>query len=615
MEKLLNYQLEVSVCLIVFYSFYKLLLRKETDFVFRRFYLITSSIISFLLPALNIRFTLKTNEIPAEYLNFIPQQMINFSPQTAPVINLTPELVIAWIWLTGLTFMVLRFISSIYYVHKIVKKSKPQSEYNKVRLAMDDIQSFSFFKTIVLSKSHFQSQSVKYILAHEQAHSDQYHSYDVVIMEILKSLQWFNPAAWLLARETTQNLEYLADRKVIRAVGGKKEYQMAIVQFARQQKSKSPRSEFSKTNLKNRIMMINQPNNQKIKAWKSMLLLPVVGALFMSFSVIPENPELKKEILPILTESANLSLLSKNIVGLGFQKDSVYHIVDTPPEPISGSLNYNEALLKNLNYPEKSKTQGVEGSVFVQFFVRKDGKISDVTVVKGIAADCDHEAVRLIKEGPGWIPGQHNGKNVSVRMIWPVTFSLSDHDKNRAKIENNKSIARGVSQTKSADQKADPSFMVNEKEISKEEFDVLNPESIESISVLKGADAKTSDEESAKNGIIKINMKSSYSTDDNVKYQLKISDAAINPIAIRLHPETESVTEGETGIKIRGIDTNSIFKNNPPLIFKDGVEISTKELSNINSYSIKSIEVIKEEEAIKTYGDKGKNGVILITIE
>ncbi len=549
MKDLLIYQLEVAACISVFYLFYWLLLRKETNFSFRRIYLISASGLSFLIPFLNIRFAIKSNEIPIDYLNFIPQQIIYFSPQPDQQSEITPELIFSWIWVIGLVIMAMRLVASVYYVNKIVTKATPQPQDNKIKLTQANIQSFSFFKTIVLSQAHFHSNAMKYILAHEQAHTNQYHSLDVFCMEVLKSFQWFNPVAWLFANEAIQNLEYLADQNVVRSMNDKQEYQMAIVQFAHQGRSKPLHSEFSKSNLKNRIIMLNLPNTQKIKAWKFLLLLPLIGTMLMSFSIKIENLDLKQEvvdILPLLSESTNEITVKEEEQAFETQKSSV--------EIIAESTGENQTLSASKNLPKSEFT----------------------------------------------LTSKQSQSSITTRdTLQNETFKINSKD--------------GKS----------PLFIVDSKEISKSEFEAIDPESIESISVLKDTYTKSKYGEKGKNGVVEIKLKDSYTPTSNLYNQKNVvgypSGNSLNTgtgakigFDISLLNKNDTVPDNNKEIKIRETEKSGIDTENPPIIYKDGVEITMEEMGKIDPESIKSIEVTKDKMAIEKYGEKGKNGVLNI---
>ncbi|MGB3618259.1 MAG: energy transducer TonB, partial [Catalinimonas sp.] len=74
--------------------------------------------------------------------------------------------------------------------------------------------------------------------------------------------------------------------------------------------------------------------------------------------------------------------------------------------------------------PEQARRMGVEGRVFVQFVVERDGTLTDVQAVKGIGAGCDEEAIRAVKESPKWKPGKQRGRPVRVRMVMPIVFKM-----------------------------------------------------------------------------------------------------------------------------------------------------------------------------------------------
>lgn len=104
--------------------------------------------------------------------------------------------------------------------------------------------------------------------------------------------------------------------------------------------------------------------------------------------------------------------------------DEIFTIVEQQPSPKGGMPAFYEYVSKNLKYPAQARRMGIEGRVFVQFVIEKDGSITDVKAIKGIGAGCDEEAERVIKEAPKWNPGKQRGRPVRVRMILPITFKL-----------------------------------------------------------------------------------------------------------------------------------------------------------------------------------------------
>lgn len=106
------------------------------------------------------------------------------------------------------------------------------------------------------------------------------------------------------------------------------------------------------------------------------------------------------------------------------EAEQIFTIVEDQPEFPGGTAAFYQYVQKNLKYPNQARRMGIEGKVFVQFVVDKDGNITDVQSVKGIGAGCDEEAERVIKASPKWKPGKQRGNPVKVRMILPITFKL-----------------------------------------------------------------------------------------------------------------------------------------------------------------------------------------------
>jgi len=103
--------------------------------------------------------------------------------------------------------------------------------------------------------------------------------------------------------------------------------------------------------------------------------------------------------------------------------DQIIDFASDQPLPKGGYAAFYDYLRKNIKYPRRAQQLGIEGKVFVQFVVEKDGTLSQLKVVKGIGAGCDEEAMRVL-QNTSWIAGKQRARNVRVRMVLPVTFAL-----------------------------------------------------------------------------------------------------------------------------------------------------------------------------------------------
>lgn len=105
--------------------------------------------------------------------------------------------------------------------------------------------------------------------------------------------------------------------------------------------------------------------------------------------------------------------------------DAPIDIAEVMPEPEGGFEAFYSYIRKHLHYPAQARRMGIEGKVYVQFVVDKDGKLTDLQVIKGIGAGCDKEVMRIMEKAPDWKPGRQNGLRVKVRRVVPIDFRLN----------------------------------------------------------------------------------------------------------------------------------------------------------------------------------------------
>ena len=108
------------------------------------------------------------------------------------------------------------------------------------------------------------------------------------------------------------------------------------------------------------------------------------------------------------------------------EAEEIFMIVEEQPEPIGGTAAFYKFVAEELDYPDQARRTGIEGKVFVQFVVDKEGNLTQPKIAKGIGGGCDEEALRVISKAPKWKPGKQRGKPVSVIRIIPIHFKLMD---------------------------------------------------------------------------------------------------------------------------------------------------------------------------------------------
>jgi protein TonB len=118
------------------------------------------------------------------------------------------------------------------------------------------------------------------------------------------------------------------------------------------------------------------------------------------------------------------SVKSRTMEEIETEDAEIFMIVEQMPEFPGGQEKLHAFLAENIKYPESAKENGIQGTVYVTFIVRKDGRISGAKILRGIGADCDEEALRVVNKMPSWKPAKQRGKNVDVQFNLPIGFKL-----------------------------------------------------------------------------------------------------------------------------------------------------------------------------------------------
>jgi len=106
------------------------------------------------------------------------------------------------------------------------------------------------------------------------------------------------------------------------------------------------------------------------------------------------------------------------------EAEEIFQFVEQAPAPVGGMKQFYEHIAKNMEYPVIARRMAIEGKVYIQFIVDKDGTLRDFQILKGIGSGCDEEAIRVLKNSPKWEPGKQRGRPVKVRMALPIIFQL-----------------------------------------------------------------------------------------------------------------------------------------------------------------------------------------------
>ena len=275
----LKYDAKVAVALLVFYLFYRFLLKKETFHRFNRVVLVGTAVLSFLLPLCIITIH-KPMEMAAPLVTEsamvaeLPEQELAPLVQASEPWWSVAPIILFW---TGVAFVLARVLVSILSILRIIRQAEPVREEDGCRILVTErnIDPFSWMKYIVLSRKDWELPHES-ILTHEKAHIAYGHSIEILLVDVLSALQWFNPAIRMLRADLKELHEYEADDAVLRAGANLREYQYLLIRKAVSKSGYSVANSFNHSILKNRITMMSKSKSPLARGLRVLWLLPLV---------------------------------------------------------------------------------------------------------------------------------------------------------------------------------------------------------------------------------------------------------------------------------------------------------------------------------------------------
>ena len=296
------YELKVAVLLAAFYLCFKSFLSKEKLHRVNRIVLISTSVLSFILPLciITIHKTVPMQEMIENAIVNVDEAQ---SVTTAVVTNsgISWESMVIAIYLLGVALVLCGIVVGITRVMKTVSSGKKmQMDGCEVIVCEGDVPPFSWMRWIVMARADFESGN-RHILEHEKAHIRLGHSRDVLLVDVLSAFQWFNPAIWLLKSELRAVHEYEADDAVLSNGVNIKEYQYSLIRKAVSASGYSITNSFNHSILKNRITMMSKSKASWMRGLRVLYILPLLcGSLALNAKTVinyknSDNQDYKQE--------------------------------------------------------------------------------------------------------------------------------------------------------------------------------------------------------------------------------------------------------------------------------------------------------------------------------
>ena len=275
MTDFLIYDLKVAAWIAVFYMFYRLMLSRETFHRVNRIVLLATAVVSFVLPFCVITLH-ETVVVPASQASVEVGNMV--AEVAEPVVPLWQSL-LPYLFTIGVVITLGHTLWSIFRIMRLIKKSEQHPQADGIVVCVTgnaQMSPFSWMHYIVMNRRDYEEQDAA-ILAHERGHIRLRHSWDVVLVDMLTALQWFNPAMWMLRMDLRAIHEYEADAAVLSQGINARQYQYLLVTKAAGIGGYSIANGISHSTLKNRITMMLHKKSQKSHLLKLLVLLPIVA--------------------------------------------------------------------------------------------------------------------------------------------------------------------------------------------------------------------------------------------------------------------------------------------------------------------------------------------------
>jgi hypothetical protein len=326
----LTYLIESSVYLLFFLVVYRFTISKLTHFTWMRGYLLSSLLLSTVLPLVKIPthwaksiIGLSVDNVSFQ-INVLNPYLINTSktaesvriaPSSNPIIFILAGLSI--IYFLGAIYKTLLLFGNINKILNLIKKNGKEKEGSYVLVDTDiELPAFSFFNFIFINKDYknLTNDDILRIKNHEIIHAKQWHTVDILFVEFISVIFWFNPLIRYAKTKLQEIHEFIADEETAGQGEMKKNYAQLLFNLATEKKSFNLMTGFSGKQISNRILMITKERSIRLSKLLFILMLPVALVLLLSFSYInttDNNNTTTPQVSAVATDQNQIQQIGK----------------------------------------------------------------------------------------------------------------------------------------------------------------------------------------------------------------------------------------------------------------------------------------------------------------
>lgn len=343
MTDFMFYVVESAACLALFYFGYWLFLRKETYFCLNRIYLVLSLIASLIIPAFKVTSPFLTAKVPSP--------LYSYPASVTPLKTWGAGETLFLIYAVGVALFLARFIFHMIKLYFVVKRFGTQKINGLKIVSIDkDFSPFSFLNFLFINDRHIPEHNMRRIIAHENIHIKQHHSFDILLVELVTIFQWFNPFVWPYKKSLQETHEFLADNGVIAQGFSTAKYQLLMFEQHVGLKLFEFANNFKQSQIKRRITMISKIKSRGTAKLKLLLMIPLASLLVLALA----EP---KPAAPQVGEA-----LGAEMVGIKINNNAVTLNADQEDEVKKQKQAQAEKELKTLVLKEKDLRAQLEST-------------------------------------------------------------------------------------------------------------------------------------------------------------------------------------------------------------------------------------------------------------
>ena len=603
----LTYDLKVAVLIAVFYMFYRLMLARETFHRVNRIVLLLTALASYLLPlcVITMHKTVKMEGLPMVTLDDLQMDAV-----IAESVAETPlwQILLSTLFIIGMVVTLSHTLMSMFRILMLIKRCEKHLQSDGITICVTEnaqIAPFSWMHYIVMNRNDYEILDSA-ILAHERGHIRLHHSWDLLLVDTLTALQWFNPAMWMLRSDLRAIHEYEADGAVLSQGINARQYQYLLITKAGGIGGYSIANGINHSALKNRITMMTNKTSKNSRLLKLLALIPIVGiTLAINARTVTDyvydEPQKQK---PVKKGKANATVKT----GSGQDIQIIESVVTTDENP--QAYDVEKFIMKGKVFDGEDKSAIVGAVVTIQG--SKKGSVTDrdgnfslevsvgdrievmyvgydtytIGVSKAYAKDRTY-MIALYKEGTS--PNKDIYDQVETMPEFPGGVEkLMEY------------VAMNVRYPKDAEEKSIQGRVIATFVIEKD-GSITGAKIVRSIDPALDAEALR-----VINGMPNWKPGTQKGEPVRVKYTI--------PISFRLQGGGDIPAENVKGANVMNETVVVGYgPENEPYVIVDGKPIDGSKLKEIDPKTIDHMEVLKSQPAIEKYGEKAKNGVIIIT--